>query len=639
MKPNFLSILILLLFPFFYLYGNIIGNTNTDLKDSNPNSITKILSPNSSADIIITNSNKYGMILTDGKGYTLYFFTKDNDTSTSNCNGQCDVIWPVFYADTLKIGTGLNEEDFGNITRSDNSHQVTYKGWPLYYYSGDSAPGDVNGENFAGVWFVAKPNYTIMLMNNQLVGNDGVEYNSHYQPGQEIVQYLTDGYGRTLYYFTHDTFNKNIFTKSDFSNNSLWPIFEDSLQVLPSVMDSSNFGTIDVFGHKQLTYKGWPLYHFGPDSMKRGNTKGISFPSPGIWPVAQSSIKNAPKEVMITSNTKYGNILTDGTGNILYFFTKDTMNSDCNGQCAIIWPTFYTDSLIIGAGLKSGDFGTIMRADSLMQITYKGWPLYYYSGDAEPGDVNGEGFKGIWFVAKPDYTIMLMNNQLVGNDGIDYNSNYQPGQEDVQYFVDGYGRTLYIFTHDTFDKNNFTKSDFSNNSLWPIFEDSLKAVPSAIDTNYFGMINVFGHTQLTYKGWPLYQFGPDSMKRGNTKGVSFPSPGVWPVAQISIDSATITGIKVDKSLTEIPHSYSLSQNYPNPFNPSTNIKFSIINSENVALTIYNSLGQTVKELLNRVLPVGVYNVKWDAENEPSGIYFYSISTDHFKQTKKMILLK
>ncbi len=639
MKLKFLCSIIILFFFIFPLYGNIPGAKS--IKIFNSNSTSKPAHVSTSETVMLTDNTEYGKIMIDGDGMTLYFFTKDKDTSDSNCNGQCVTNWPIFYADTLTIGSGLESEDFDEIMRSDGKSQITYKGWPLYYFAGDNTAGDVNGENVGGVWFVAKPNYTIMLLNNQLVGNDGVEYKSDYQPGQEDVQYFVDEYGRTLYIFTHDTYNKNNFTNSAFTNNSVWPVFEDSLQALPSVLDGNDFNTIDVYGHKQITYKGWPLYYFGNDSYVRGNNKGVSFPSPGVWPVAQASIKTAPEKVMLTENNEYGSILTDGAGNSLYFFTKDkdTATSDCNGGCVAAWPIFYSDSLIIGTGLEAADFGTIMRDDTLPQTTYKGWPLYYYFGDNAPGDVNGENVGGVWFVAKPNYTIMLMNNQLVGNDGVEYNSMYQPGQENVQYFVDEYGNTLYIFTPDTYNKNNYTKPDFSNNDFWPIFEDSLQAVPSILDTNNFAMIDVYGHRQLTYKGWPLYHFGPDSMKRGNTKGVSVPSPGVWPVAQASLDSATITGVENDKSNSRLPLAYSLSQNYPNPFNPSTSIKFSIINSEKVTLKIYNSLGQEVAVLLNKILPVGNYNFTWNAAGVPSGVYFYSIATNHFRSTKKMILLK
>jgi len=88
-----------------------------------------------------------------------------------------------------------------------------------------------------------------------------------------------------------------------------------------------------------------------------------------------------------------------------------------------------------------------------------------------------------------------------------------------------------------------------------------------------------------------------------------------------------------------PQDYVLDQNYPNPFNPSTTIRFSIPESDLVSIKIYNSIGEQVAELVNQVLAAGTYNVDWNAENNPSGIYFYSLATEGFTNTKKMILLK
>lgn len=345
--------------------------------------------------------------------------------------------------------------------------------------------------------------------------------------------------------------------------------------------------------------------------------------------------------VLITEHPIYGKILTDNEGYALYFFTYDPFGqSTCDDEfgCDVIWPIFYADTLIIGDGLNPDDFGTIMRDDGNMQITYKGWPLYYYLGDNAPGVVNGEDVDHAWYVAKPDYTIMLINNQLIGHDGIEYNSNYEPGQEIVQYFVDAFGNTLYTFSMDNFNKNNFTLPDFSNNNIWIIFEEELNAVPSVINKLLFDTINVFGHTQLTYKGWPLYYFGQDSMIRGNNKGVSFPQPGIWPIARADLDSAIVVGIEEDLS-TSLPTEYNLSQNYPNPFNPSTNIKFSIPQPGLTSIKIYNSIGQIVDELLNEELQAGNYSIQWDASNFTSGVYYYSITSNNFYQVRKMILLK
>lgn len=96
----------------------------------------------------------------------------------------------------------------------------------------------------------------------------------------------------------------------------------------------------------------------------------------------------------------------------------------------------------------------------------------------------------------------------------------------------------------------------------------------------------------------------------------------------------ITGIS-----TSTPKTYLLKQNYPNPFNPVTNIEFSIVNTEFVTLKVYNILGEEVKTLVNSNLETGTYKVDFDASNLPSGVYFYSITTGLFSETKKMILIK
>jgi predicted lipoprotein with Yx(FWY)xxD motif len=97
-----------------------------------------------------------------------------------------------------------------------------------------------------------------------------------------------------------------------------------------------------------------------------------------------------------------GTILTTSDGFTLYTFDNDTPGSGtsaCNDACASAWPPFpVADATASGA---SGEIGTITRADGSPQTTYNGKPLYMYSGDAAPGDTNGDGVGGVWHVAKP----------------------------------------------------------------------------------------------------------------------------------------------------------------------------------------------------------------------------------------------
>lgn len=233
--------------------------------------------------IQISQDVKFGTILTDSKGKTLYFFSNDTK-GTSSCTGNCLTAWPVYHNSDISSDPKIDKGQLGEITREDGTKQTTYKGWPLYYYVGDSQSGDVKGDAVNKIWYVAKPDYLLMVANGQLNGHDNKKYLENYSEGLGNTIYLTDDKGRTLYAFKPDTFNKNNYTTSDFSNDALWPIFQKETGSLPSIVSAKDMAVITVFGKKQLTYKGWPLYYFGQD-QQRGDNKGISYPSPGVWPI------------------------------------------------------------------------------------------------------------------------------------------------------------------------------------------------------------------------------------------------------------------------------------------------------------------------------------------------------------------
>lgn len=252
----------------------------------------------------LTSSATLGNHITDVDGNSLYYFSNDFN-GANNCSGGCAAVWPVYYAgDNLAqaaLGTGLDIKDFSTIT-TDGKKQTTYKGWPLYYYAPNvnganvrEAAGKTDGEGVGNIWFVAKPDYSIQLVNAQLVGTDGKNYLADHTEGVGKTLYFSDGKGLTLYAFSNDKFNVNNFTKPDFSNNAVWPIYETDQIVVPSILDKTLFGSITVAGKKQLTYKGWPLYYFGQDAGVRGANKGVSFPAPGVWPVVTKDVAAAPQ--------------------------------------------------------------------------------------------------------------------------------------------------------------------------------------------------------------------------------------------------------------------------------------------------------------------------------------------------------
>lgn len=90
---------------------------------------------------------------------------------------------------------------------------------------------------------------------------------------------------------------------------------------------------------------------------------------------------------------------------------------------------------------------------------------------------------------------------------------------------------------------------------------------------------------------------------------------------------------------DIPYSYNLYQNYPNRFNPVTKIKYSIKKEAATTLRVYNALGQLVTTLVNSYLKAGEYEVNFNGENYPSGLYFYVLESGEYVSTKKMVLVK
>ncbi|WP_157155672.1 MULTISPECIES: hypothetical protein [unclassified Diaminobutyricimonas] len=120
---------------------------------------TSEASPESSEAVLMTaESDEYGEIVVDAEGMTVYMFDQDTqDSGTSTCEGMCLTNWPPVTAEGDDPEVEGVTGEVGTITATDGSTQLTLNGWPLYYYAGDTAAGDTNGQGVNEVWWVLDP--------------------------------------------------------------------------------------------------------------------------------------------------------------------------------------------------------------------------------------------------------------------------------------------------------------------------------------------------------------------------------------------------------------------------------------------------------------------------------------------------
>ena len=119
-----------------------------------------------------------------------------------------------------------------------------------------------------------------------------------------------------------------------------------------------------------------------------------------------SAAANAGAKVSITTHKgPAGTYLTDAQGKSLYMFALDSGGqSMCSGSCAAHWPPLSGASAQTSGAANGAQAATIQRGDGTTQITYAGHPLYFYAGDASPGDTNGQGLDmdgGKWWLVDP----------------------------------------------------------------------------------------------------------------------------------------------------------------------------------------------------------------------------------------------
>ena len=143
-----------------YSTSSVAPTVSTTAGNATKNSTVQANSTSNKYDFIVGHSTTVGNYLENSTGFALYLLTADSPYNSSACTAECATYWPPYTlagsVSSLSAQTGINASAFGTITRSGGSKQLTYDGWPLYYYVGDSAAGQTNGEGinaFGGTWY------------------------------------------------------------------------------------------------------------------------------------------------------------------------------------------------------------------------------------------------------------------------------------------------------------------------------------------------------------------------------------------------------------------------------------------------------------------------------------------------------
>lgn len=241
---------------------------------------------------------------------------------------------------------------------------------------------------------------------------------------KKLGKVVTDSEGFTLYRFDKDTASP---PKSNCDGDcaKAWPVVPAGDATAAPGTDASMLGEVDrPDGTKQLTLGGWPMYRFAKDT-KPGDAKGQGVG--GTWFASAPDGKKAAlgaaggseeaddtgaaenpaglAGMSVRKDARLGDVVVDSEGMTVYRFKKDSawpMKTACTGACLDKWPVVPPVDKNDTEGVLKKGFVTFDRPDGIKQQTIDCWPVYTFSGDAKPGDTNGQGVGGTWYAVSPE---------------------------------------------------------------------------------------------------------------------------------------------------------------------------------------------------------------------------------------------
>ena len=215
---------------------------------------------------------------------------------------------------------GVSADHLGTLERDDGSTQVTYNGWPLYYFGFDDAPGDANGQDSRDVWDV------VSTFGGPIQSNVFVNVAAH----DTLGTVLADRSGRTQYLYTPD--NRGVTNCTGVCAMFWPPLLTIGDPTAGEGVSADHLGTLERDdGSTQATYNGWPLYYFAFDNAP-GDANGQD--SRDVWYVVSTFGGPIQYNVLVNvaAHDTLGTVLAERSGRTQYLFTPDNRGaSTCVG--------------------------------------------------------------------------------------------------------------------------------------------------------------------------------------------------------------------------------------------------------------------------------------------------------------------
>ncbi len=464
--------------------------------------------------------------------------------------------------------------------------------------------------------------------------------------------------------------NTRIITaKYDTSGNLIWERFYSiqDLGVVATWLSVDPFGNVIVTGYPR-TFTSNPV-EVGLLTLKYDNNGNLLWDRliSGTWAFAVRSIVDESGNIYVTGRawqyTATYDFVTvkyapDGTQ--LWF---DTFDQNGGFQTPTSMDLDQAGNLFVTGGGQSGGLITVMYNSAGVRQWVK-----EESGTAGHS-IRLDGKGGI-FITGSFYDANTGTNNDIRLIKYDYSGNLL-WQKFFDFGNSEFGKLVNIDSQSNILITGFgdlpgefpgwltAKFDASGNLLW---YNRFKLNPGWEEYPYFALtgpedeIYITGNVGVvsggtTYQGLETVRYNSDGSNSwvagvnqyaGIGKGLalgddmSLYAVGMFYYSVIKYSQSTPTGIE---QISEIPEKFNLEQNYPNPFNRSTTIKFTIPESGNTIVKVYKIAGSEVAILINEVKQPGTYEVDFNAADLSSGVYFYSLQTDNFREVKQMILLK